>query len=172
MIALSIILSMITIFHMPQGGGVTAFSFVPIMIMSYRYGIKWGMFTGLVYGVVDCVLGLQNVMYCPTLISQIACIFLDYLIPKTLLGCTAAIAKQFKNEGTGVVVSSAIICFFVFLSSFLSGILLWAGYAPEGTPVWIYSLLYNGSYMLPESLLTIAGCFFLYKTAPNLFKAA
>jgi thiamine transporter len=40
--------------------------------------------------------------------------------------------------------------------SFLSGVLLWDSYAPEGMNVWIYSLTYNGSYMIPNAILTTA----------------
>ena len=40
-----------------------------------------------------------------------------------------------------------------FVSSFLSGVLLWGSYAPEGMNVWVYSLAYNASYMLPNAIL-------------------
>ena len=41
-----------------------------------------------------------------------------------------------------------------YLCSFLSGIIIWREYAPETMPVWLYSLGYNGSYMIPEIILT------------------
>ncbi|MDE1455892.1 energy-coupled thiamine transporter ThiT, partial [Bacillus paralicheniformis] len=43
-------------------------------------------------------------------------------------------------------------------------------YAPEGTPVWIYSLVYNGTYMLPSFIVcTIVLCLLLL-TAPKLLE--
>lgn len=172
MIAIAFVLSMITLFQMPQGGDITAFSMVPIILMSYRYGSKWGMFTGFAFGLLKMILGFQNVMYCPTLISQIGCILLDYLIPFTLLGAADAFVRIVKNRTAGYLLSTTIVCAVRFVCSFLSGILLWGSYAPEGTPVWIYSLVYNGSYMLPETIITILGIWLLYKTAPRLFSAA
>ena len=48
-----------------------------------------------------------------------------------------------------------------FLCSFASGILIWGEYAPEGQPVWLYSLTYNGGYMLPELIITVAAAVLL-----------
>lgn len=169
MVALATILSFISIFHMPQGGNITAFSMLPIILMSYRNGAKWGMFTGFVYALVQLLLGLQNVMYCPTLLSQIGCILLDYIIPFTLLGSACLFGRGFKNKAVGVGVSTAIVCLIRYACSFLSGILLWGGYAPAGTPVWIYSLVYNGSYMLPETVLTTLAAVFVVHVAKKYF---
>lgn len=155
MVALATILSFISIYRLPQGGDITAFSMLPIILMSYRNGPKWGLFTGLAYACIQLLLGLQNVMYCPTLLSQIGCILLDYIIPYSLLGAACIFARPFKNKFISVGVSTLIVCLIRYFCSFLSGILLWGSYAPAGTPVWIYSLVYNGSYMLPETVLTV-----------------
>ena len=45
--------------------------------------------------------------------------------------------------------------FFYRPCHFASGILIWDVYAPEGTPVWLYSFLYNGGYMAGELIITV-----------------
>lgn len=169
MVALATILSFITIYHLPQGGNITALSMLPIILMSYRNGLKWGIFTGFAYSLVQLLIGFHNVMYMPTLLRQIGCILLDYIIPFTFLGTACFFAKPFKNQIVGIGVSTFIVCFVRFICSFLSGILLFGAYAPEGTPVWLYSLVYNGSYMLPETILTIIGAILICKSAKKLF---
>lgn len=169
MVALATILSFISLYRLPQGGDITAFSMLPIILMSYRNGPKWGLLTGFAYSLIQLLLGFQNVFYCPTLLSQIGCILLDYIIPYTLLGAACIFAKPFKNKIIGIGVSTFIVCIIRYFCSFLSGILLWGAYAPEGTPVWIYSLVYNGSYMIPETILTIIAAMLLCRNA-KIFK--
>lgn len=169
MIAAATVLSMITIFGLPQGGGITAFSMLPIILMSFRFGPRWGMYTGLGYALIQIILDMNTVMICPTLLSQIGCILLDYLLPFTLLGSASFFAQKFKNKTLGIAMGTGVVCAIRFLCSFLSGIVLWGAYAPAGTPVWIYSFLYNGSYMLPEALLTVFGAVLICRTAPQLF---
>ena len=67
-----------------------------------------------------------------------------------------------------VAVGTAVVCAIRFLCSFLSGVLIW-GNLSEGLPAWIYSLTYNGSYMLPETILTTVAAVLIYKAAPQLF---
>ena len=66
MVALSTILSFITIYQMPQGGSITAVSMMPLVLASFRHGPKWGLFTGFTYGLLQMMLGIKNVMYCTT----------------------------------------------------------------------------------------------------------
>ena len=42
MIALGTILSYFTIFSLPMGGNITVFSQVPLILIGYRHGWKWG----------------------------------------------------------------------------------------------------------------------------------
>lgn len=169
MVALATILSFISIYKLPQGGDITAFSMLPIILMSFRNGPKWGMFTGFAYSMIQLLLGLQNVFYCPTLLSQIGCILLDYVIPYTLLGAACVFAKPFSNKMVGVGIATFTVCMIRYICSFLSGILLWGAYAPVGTPVWIYSIVYNGSYMIPETILTIIAAVLICRN-PKIFQ--
>ena len=168
MIALSTVLSMIQIPLMPHGGSITLFSMVPILVMSYRHGAKWGIMTAFVNSLIQLVQGLGNLAYCQTLTAQVGCVLLDYLLAFTVLGFACLIAKPFRNRTVGVGVSAFVVCLLRFLCSFLSGVLVW-GNLNEGLSAWTYSLVYNASYMLPETLLTVVAAVLLIKVAPQIF---
>lgn len=176
MIAMATVLSMIPLFQMPYGGSVTLLSMLPLVLMSYRHGTKWGLFTAFVHGVLQLLLGLENLTYCATIGSQIGCILLDYLLAFTALGLASTFAKPFSHRVLGLAVGTFGVCFLRFVCSFLSGWLLWGSYKDSydwavDLPVWLYSLIYNGSYMLPETILTILGAVLLYKAMPKQFRA-
>ena len=175
MIALSTILSMIKILEMPFGGSVTLLSMLPIILMSYRNGTRWGLLTAFVHSLLQMVLGFNNVGYCPTLISQIGCILLDYILAFTALGLANAISKPIKNRLLGICVGAAAVCALRFVCSWLSGILIWGSYQSyyewaANMPLWLYSLVYNGNYMLPETVITVIGTVFMVKGASRLFE--
>ena len=68
-----------------------------------------------------------------------------------------------KDQDTdGPVAGAVAVCLLRFLCHFLSGMIIWDVYAPEGQPIWLYSLTYNGSYMLVETVLTAAAVALLY----------
>ena len=77
-------------------------------------------------------------------------------------------ARPFKNRMVGVAVGTAVAGFLRFLCSFLSGVLVW-GNLSDGLSAWTYSLGYNASYMLPETLLTVVGAVLLIRVAPQIF---
>ena len=154
MIALATILAYIPFIELPQGGSITLCSMLPIMVVGWRHGLKWGLFTGFVHGLIQMMLGFKNVMYCTTIGTMILCILLDYLIAFAVLGAVSLVSKPMKNSTAGIALSAVVVGLGRYLCSFLSGILIWGGYAPEGTPVWVYSLTYNGSYMIPEIIIT------------------
>ena len=154
MVALATILGYIPLFELPQGGSITLFSTLPIMVIGWRHGLKWGVFTGFVHGLIQMMLGFKNVLYCTTIGTMVHCILLDYILAFMALGLVDLFAKPVQNHLAGVAVSSVCVGMLRYLCSFLSGILIWGGYAPEGTPVWIYSLTYNGSFMVPEIIIT------------------
>lgn len=154
MIALSTILSYIPFIEMPQGGSITLCSMVPLVYLSHRRGLAWGAFAGFANGLIQMIIGFKNVLYCTTFLSMVGCILLDYIIAYTVIGCEALIEKPFKNKLVGIGIGTVVVGLVRYFCSFLSGILIWGGYAPEGTPVWVYSLGYNGSYMIPEIIMT------------------
>lgn len=186
MVALSTVLSMIQIPLMPHGGSITLFSMVPILLISYRHGVKWGLFTAFVNSLIQFVQGINNLAYCQTLGAQVGCVLLDYLLAFTALGLADAVAKPFANRTAGIGVSAFVVCLLRYLCSFLSGYIVWKDYeyafewmseinfpgiadmSVDGL-CWLYSALYNATYMAPEAILTTAVAVVLFKMAPQLF---
>ena len=170
MIALATILANIPFFTLPYGGGITL-EMIPLVVMSFRHGTKWGAFTAFVHSVLQLLIGFSNVMYCPTLLTQIACILLDYLIAFTALGFANMIAGPFgSNRQVGVAVGSLVVCLIRFVCSYISGAWLWGAYMPDTfTNVWWYSFVYNGSYMIPNTIIVVVAVSLLYKFAPKFF---
>ena len=154
MVALAIVLSFITVYKLPQGGSITAVSMMPLVLASFRHGPKWGLLTGLVFGLIQMLMGFENVMYCTSFGAMVICILLDYLLAYSVMGLACVFGKVSKNRATGVAVGTVVTGLLRYLCSFLSGILIWKDYAPDTMPVWLYSLTYNGSYMIPEIILT------------------
>lgn len=186
MIALSTVLSMIQIPLMPHGGSITLFSMVPILVMSYRHGAKWGIMTAFVNSLIQLVQGLGNLAYCQTLTAQVGCVLLDYLLAFTVLGFACLIAKPFRSRTVGVGVSAFVVCLLRFLCNFLSGYIVWKDYdyafswmTEIGFPgisnmsvdglCWLYSAVYNATYMLPEAILTTVLVVILIRVAPQIF---
>ena len=173
MIALGTILANIKIYELPNGGSITLFSMVPFILVSFRHGVKWGLFTGFVNSLLQMLLGF----YAPpagTVAAFVGVVLLDYVLAFTLLGLAGVIAKPFKNHLLGVAAGTAAVCVIRFLCSFLSGALLWGSYQESyewarGMSVWLYSFIYNGSYMLPELLITTVCAVILCKAAPKFF---
>ena len=144
MIAIGTVLSNIKIFTMPNGGSVTLLSMLPFVLVSFRHGVKWGLFTGLVNGCLQMLLGFWAPPT-PTFIYFLGEVLLDYL-----------------------AVGTAVAGFLRFMCSFLSGVLVW-GNLSDGLSAWTYSLVYNASYMLPETLITVVGAVLLIRVAPQIF---
>ena len=171
LIALATILSYIKILDMPFGGSITL-EMLPLVVMGYRNGAKWGFGTGLVHGLIQMVIGFSNVLYCATLIAQIGCILLDYLLAFSVLGLAPCFTKVCgSNKKIGYVVGAVIAGLLRFVCSFLSGWLLWGSYAPEGTGPVVYSLTYNGAYMIPDIIIIAVVIGILAQVAPKLLAA-
>lgn len=138
---------------LPFGGTITI-SMLPIAYYSYRRGWIWGIGVGLVYSLLQMLLGF----YIPpanTWWAIVLCVLLDYVIAFSVVGIAGLIAKPFgKYRLSGYCVGAIAVCLIRFVSSFLSGVVLWGSYAPEGMNVWLYSLVYNASYMIPNAILT------------------
>ena len=169
MIALGTVLANIKIYELPNGGSVTLFSMLPFVLISFRHGVKWGLFTGFVNSLLQMLLGFYAPP-APGLLPLVGMILLDYVLAFTLLGLADAFAKPFANRMVGVAVGTAAVCLIRYLCSFLSGVLIW-GNLNEGLAAWTYSLGYNASYMLPETLLTVIAAVLICKAAPQLFAA-
>jgi thiamine transporter len=157
-IALACVFHFIRLWEMPQGGSVSL-AMVPILFIAFRRGASSGIFAGAVYGLLSII--FDGVIYHPM------SIFLDYLFAFGVLG----IAGFFPKNNLGIILGSTVAVFGSFFFSLLSGVFLFASYAPEGQSPWIYSAIYNGSYMLPELIIAILVLTALYTFSPKLFNS-
>ncbi len=155
-VALSAVLSFLTLWKMPQGGSVSLVM-VPLFIVAYRHGALWGMGTGIVYSLV--ALMIDGVVYHPM------SVVLDYILAFGVIG----VAGFFKADVRGILCGTVLGVAGRFVSSVLSGWLLFAEYAPEGQSPLVYSLTYQCTYLIPELVLSILVLLLLYKKANKLF---
>ena len=160
MLALAVVLNEFTPIKLPYGGSVTFFSQLPIVIISYRHGVKWGLFTGFAMGIIEMMFGLANFSYVTGIVAYLILIFADYVIAFSSLGLGGIFRGTLKNQALSLAAGGALASVIRFLCHFISGATIWGGYA-EDTPVLIYSLTYNGSYMLPELIITVVGALIL-----------
>ena len=160
MLALAVVLNEFTPFKLPFGGSVTFFSQLPIVIVSYRHGLKWGLLTGFAMGVIEMLFGLENFSYVTGIAAYLILILADYVIAFSALGLGGLFRKSIRNQALSLAAGGALVSVIRFVCHFVSGVTIWGGYA-EDTPVAIYSLTYNGSYMLPELIITVIGALVL-----------
>ncbi|NLY35931.1 MAG: energy-coupled thiamine transporter ThiT [Tissierellia bacterium] len=137
-IAVAAVLNMLVIFRMPQGGSVTLASMVPIYLLALAHGPEIGMLAGLLFGMVDLFLGAS--------IFHPLQVLLDYPLAFMFIGI-AGFFPRHVNLGMFLATILRLSC------HVLSGYIFFAAYAPEGTHPFIYSLLYNGSFLLTDLLI-------------------
>ena len=147
-IALSSVLSMIKIWKMPQGGSITAASMLPLMLFSYVYGMGPGCLVGALYGVLQFIIE-------PYFLS-LPQMLLDYPIAFGMMGLAGLFSKM-DNENLGLTVGVVLASVGRFVAAVLSGVIFFAEYAGDQNP-WVYSIVYNGSYMLPECIICVILC--------------
>ncbi len=155
LIAIAVVLSLIKLYEFPQGGSVTLASMAPLVLISYRHGIKWGLAAAFVYSLLQLILP-PGLIPPPTRTFTMfaADVLLDYVLAFTVLGLAAFFGKPIKNRIVSGVVGAVAVTVLRLACHFVSGIIVWGVYAPEGTPVWLYSLTYNGTYMIWEIAIT------------------
>ena len=147
------------------GGSITVCSMLPIVMIAQRYGTGWGLLSALTYSLLQLVLGLNNVQYAPDALTAIGIILLDYVFAFGVLGFSASFNRFFSDRRKAIIVGIVVTFFGRFLCHFLSGIIIWEALWPNAlgwAPV-VWSLAYNGSFMLPETILTSVAAFLLYK---------
>lgn len=147
------------------GGSITVCSMLPIILIAHRYGTRWGVLTAFAYSLLQLLLGLRNVQYAPNALTAIGIILLDYVLAFGVLGFAAAFDTVIKSRRMAILAGIAAVMTGRFLCHFVSGIIIWEALWPNslGWATWIWSLAYNGSYMLPEMILTGIAAYALYK---------
>ena len=169
--------------EMPFGGQVTLVSMLPVVLISYRHGVKWGLVTGVAYALIEMAIGAKTVAAAfqpgyfgdgTMLLNALIMCALDYLVAFTVLGLGGCFRNTCKQPGKALCLGSIVALGARYLSHIGSGYILFSGWAEwfftqEGFPGWgaslveslspdmlgfVYSLVYNGMYMVPEMILT------------------
>lgn len=141
--AMYFVLSLITLYKLPQGGEFSLVSMLPIMICGIFYGPSVGMTVGLVAG----ALNLMTDFY----VIHPAQLMLDYFMPYMAYG----LCGMFGNSNRILVILAGFVTSFMAVGcNILSGVVFFASYAGDLNP-WIYSIVYNMSTNGAESLLAI-----------------
>ena len=168
MIAIGTVLSMFP-FSAPWafGGGVTICSMLPLVIIAHRYGTKWGLFTAFVYSVLQLILGVSNVQFAAGygFVLAVGVLLLDYILAFTVIGLSACFNGVIKNHLVSIVVGIVFTFALRFVCHFLSGWIIWGVITPNemGLVAPLYSLIYNGGYMLPETIISALVAVLTYK---------
>ena len=166
LLALGVALSYIRIITLPYEGSVTLLSMLPICLVGIKYGVGQGLSVAFLYSWFQILQGgVFSWGLTPGML--IASLLLDYILAFTVLG----LSGLFRRFGTwGMVGGVALACILRFASHFASGVVLWANFEEfiafgkewVGRP-WLYSLCYNGVYMLPETIFTALGAALLLR---------
>ena len=190
MLALAMVLAMvcalIPFLNLPFGGGFTVASMLPVVIISYMYGMKWGFFSAAIYSVIQVVMDLYLgkgstliALFMPNsddymgIGAAIAILIIDYLVAYTLLGFGGAFRKM-KNKTLALTLGVVLALSLRYLAHIVSGYIFYGAWAEwfftqdnfyaiggwildtfsgEGLAI-IYSIFYNGLYMIPEIVIT------------------
>lgn len=188
-IALAAVLSELKI-PLPFGGGLTIMSMLPIIVLSYRYGMLWGLASSFFYSLVQMLLGLDTVSayFTPgsdsyeVLWKAIVIVLLDYIIAYTAM-CLGGLFKNKKSPSVALCLGAVVAISVRFVVHILSGAIFFGAWAEWfftdvmagsfGNAVLsnfsgfslslVYSAVYNGLYMIPEIIITAIGAFIIAK---------
>ncbi len=182
---LAIVCEFIPFLNLPFGGGFTVASMLPIVVISYMYGLKWGFFTSFAYSVIQVIISLimgKTVLALFTPSSDdymglgvaFAIIIIDYLVAYTVLGIGGIFRGCIKNKILAIVLGVIVALSLRYVCHIISGYIFygaWAewffsqeGFYAIGEKILgrfsgkglalLYSIFYNGLYMIPEIIIT------------------
>ena len=157
MIALASVLSLLKLAELPYGGSITLASMLPIVVIAYRHGTKIGLLCGLAYGVIQQLLGLNNLSYVTTWYSVLAVILLDYILAFAVIGFAGIFRKSDDkaSQSASMVYGVAFVCLVRYIMHTVSGATVWAGLSIPNNAAILYSLSYNATYMVPETIILL-----------------
>lgn len=194
LLAVAIILELLSKSLIPEmtfGGQLTIVSMLPVVLISYRYGLKWGFLAAFTYSLIEMVLGIGTISaaFLPSSdafmgASALLMILLDYLLAYTLLGLGGIFRSRIRNTGISLMCGSLVALGARYLCHIASGFILYTSWAEwfftqEGFPAWgawlvkslnptalglTYSVVYNGMYMIPEMIFTAIAALLLARS--------
>ena len=160
LIGVSLVLNEIARFNSTwiYGGSVTLGSMIPLVMLCWRWGTRQGLLSALVFSLLQMFLGFKNVMYGQNALQMIFIALLDYIVAYTVIGLAGVFRNTFKNKMLALRAGVVLVCALRFLCHFISGWLIWDALWPndKGLSGAIYSLIYNGGYLLPDVLIALA----------------
>lgn len=151
-----------------QGGSISI-AMVPIFLMAIRWGVKGGVVTGLLVGLLQIVSGTAYIL---TPVQG----FLDYIVAFSVVGLAGILFSQIQGDDGknrkrnmmltigGILLGSSLR----FLAHFIAGVVFFGSGAADGQSVILFSLLYNLSYLLPSVLVSGGVILLLSSSAPRL----
>ena len=158
LVALAMVLDQIKLFTMPQGGSVTPFSLLPIVLCGYFFGFRRGVLAGV-------CMGLLQLLFSPYVIHPVQ-MLLDYPIAFGAL----AFGAFLRNSKKGALIKTYIVgVLFRYMFAVLSGVIFFGAYIPDPRfNALTWSLWYNFTYTAIEAGVTIAILFI--PAVSNMFK--
>ena len=189
---LAIVCAYIPFLNLPFGGGFTVASMLPIVIVAYMYGTKWGLFTAGCYSVIQIILSLTQgaggtvmALFMPASDdfmgygAAVAIIVIDYIVAYTVLGLGGIFRERIENKTGALVLGTVVALALRYLAHILSGYIFygaWAewfftqeGFYAIGNLILdafsgnmlsiVYSVFYNGLFMIPEIIITALAAF-------------
>lgn len=143
-IAAAMVTSYIKIFEAPMGGSVTLLSMLFICLIGYWYGLRTGLMTAIAYGFLQLIAD-------PYIIS-FPQMMVDYIFAFGALG----LSGLFSNKKNGLIKGYIAGVLGRYFFAFLSGMIFFGTYAADyGMTAPVYSLLYNGAYLVCEAVITL-----------------
>jgi len=154
---------------LPNGGSITFCSMLPIIVISYVYGLKQGLLSAFAFSLIQLITGFSGSGLGP--VAFVVELLFDYLVAFTVLGL-GGLFRNGNNPKRDLALGALVATFLRFLSHLISGIVVWGEYAgwffenmgafgqsimdkfDGGMLVFLYSFIYNGSYMIPEIIIT------------------
>ncbi len=161
MVALAFALSFVKLWQMPLGGSVTLASMLPMLFIGIKYGPKTGLGTAFVYSLTQLSQGFIEgdiSAVSMTLDVFIIAMLFDYVLPYVALGLSGIFGRE---RVWAPYAGMSVAVFLRFICHFITGVTIWEQWTPDGWHSWIYSLFYNGGYLLPDFAICIACAIFM-----------
>ncbi len=153
MVALATVLSLIQLGSFPTGGSITLASMLPIVIIAYRHGTFWGLGAAFTASLAQMLLGLSAFSYVTTWQSILAVALLDYVVAFAVYGLAGIFRKTFKKQYAAMLTGAVFAGLLRYVCHVISGATVWAGLSIPDSAALLYSLSYNATYMIPDTLI-------------------
>ena len=166
LIAIGTVLSILS-FQGPWALGVsiTICAMLPLVFVAWRHGTKWGLFSAFIFSLLQLILGFKNIGYGRNAGEVILIALLDYILAYTVIGLSGLFKGKFKDQRAALLTGIVFTFILRYLFHFFSGWLIWEALWPndQGFTAPLWSLAYNGSYMVPEIIITSIVAWLSYK---------